>query len=97
MINEMIPDWLYDMVKKAKPLTQEDLDKLNSLKYTSDNPINVGDIILFGLNLEIITEGEIKINLIKFSPDEIGVIYDKDDSDVLSKMPSQKLPYLKKL
>ncbi len=97
MINEMIPDWLYDMVKKAKPLTQEDLDKLNSLKYTSDNPINVGDIILFGLNLEIITEGEIKINLIKFSPDEIGVIYDKDDSYVLSKMPSQKLPYLKKL
>jgi len=97
MINEMIPDWLYELVKNSKPLTKENLDKLNSLEYTSGSPINVGDIILFGLNLEIIIEGEIKINIIKFSPDEIGVLYDKDDSNVVSKMPLQKLPYLKKL
>lgn len=98
MINEMVPDWLYDLVKKSKPLTKEDLDKLNSLEYTSKKPIEVGDIILFGLNLEIITKEEIKINMIKFSPNEIGILYEKDESEIVSKMPpTNKFPYLKKI
>jgi hypothetical protein len=97
MLNEMIPDWLYSLIKESKPITQETYEKLQWKSYTSGQEIKIGDIMLFGLSLDIVSEGDIKIDLIKFNPEEIGTIYEIDDRKVLPKNSIKNIPYLKKI
>ena len=45
-------DWYYDQKENAKPITEEILAKLKIKNYSSGRPINVGDIVLYGLLVE---------------------------------------------
>ena len=99
ILNEMMPDWLYDLVKKSIPLDPDRHKKIGNKKYTSGQKIEIGDIILTGLLVESIDSEEndipnINLKIILFHPNEIGKFYERDEK-YSRFMPHSKIPYLK--
>lgn len=100
MLNEMIPDWLSELIKNSKPINKDFYDNLHNKNYTSGEPILIGDNVLFGLLLTTIKNDDkeipdLNIEVIKFKSSEIGSLYELDfRTDPLS-LNASKLPRLK--
>lgn len=100
MLNEMIPDWLVQLIKNTKPISEELYNNLSNKNYTSGDPIFIGDHVLFGLLLEKLENDEngipnLNMKIIKFKSSEIGSLYELDlRTDPLS-LNASKLPRLK--
>lgn len=100
MLNEMIPDWLYELSKNSKPISQEAYNRLIDKNYTSGDPISIGDVVLFGLLLEPLEIDEngvqnLNMKVIKFKMTEIGILYELDKRADPDFTNANKLPRLK--
>ena len=100
ILNEMIPDWLSQLTKEAKPVTQEIYDRLGDKNYTNGDPINIGDFVLHGILLEKIKIGtqttipEINMKIIKFKSSHIGTLYELNSPMEKSKSKIPQLKYI---
>lgn len=98
ILNEMIPDWLFQLMKESKPITKETYDRLGDKNYSNGEPINIGDKVLFGMLMEKIKIGskttipEINLKIIKFKPSHIGTLYELNN---LMEKTKSKIPQLK--
>ena len=100
ILNEMIPDWLSQLIREAKPVTQEIHDRLGDKNYTNGDPINIGDFVLHGILLEKIKIGtqttipEFNMKIIKFKPSHIGTLYELDPRSNIEKTKIPNLKYI---
>lgn len=76
-------------------LSAEVLDKLKNKNYSSGRPLQVGDVVLFGLIREYDGE-DVNVKEITFNEDEIGVLYE-EDTEIYSKEKTDRLPGFKKI
>ncbi len=83
-------------VRDNKVLSYELLSELENKNYFSGRGKQIGDTILFGMLKDETEDGEIYFTLVTFHKEEIGVVYEEDDSFYITSKES-RLPNIKKI
>ena len=83
-------------LRDNKTLSYEFLNQLKDKNYFSGRGKQIGDTILFGMMKEVDDDGQMTLSLITFHEEEIGVLYEQDET--FYKGPKQnKLPVIKRI
>jgi hypothetical protein len=83
-------------LRDNKVLSYELLSELENKNYFSGRGKQIGDTILFGMLKDETEDGEIYFTLVTFHKEEIGVLYEGDDSFYTTTKES-RLPNIKKI
>jgi hypothetical protein len=83
-------------LRDNKVLSYELLSELENKNYFSGRGKQIGDTILFGMLKDETEDGEIYFTLVTFHKEEIGVVYEEDDSFYITSKES-RLPNIKKI
>jgi hypothetical protein len=83
-------------LRDNKVLSYELLSELERKNYFSGRGKQIGDTILFGMLKDETEDGEIYFTLVTFHKEEIGVVYEEDDSFYITSKES-RLPNIKKI
>jgi hypothetical protein len=93
---------LQKQIDEDDPVTQEHYDALNSKTYSSGRPINIGDKLLWAIQVEQeeITESgipDMKVRLISLHQDEYDTIYEDYTigNNNMANQGSDYFPFLK--
>lgn len=88
-------------LRENKTMSHEILTNLKDKNYFSGRNKQLGDTVLFGLLKEDSEdekdEGEIKVRLITFHEEEIGVLYEEDSFYYMGSTKASKLPNIKRI
>ena len=79
-----------------KTLSYEILSQLKNKSYFSGRAKQIGDTILFGMLKGETEDGQTNFTLVTFHKEEIGVIYEEDDSFYIT-IKESRLPNIKKI
>ena len=83
-------------LKDNKTLSYEFLSQLKDKNYFSGRSKQIGDTVLFGMLKEEDEDGEMHLRLITLHEEEIGPLYEADES-FYNKQKQNKLPIIKKV
>ena len=83
-------------LKDNRVLSYELLSQLENKNYFSGRGKQIGDTILFGMLKRENEEGESYFTLVTFHKEEVGVLYEEDDSFYITQKES-KLPNIKRI
>jgi hypothetical protein len=82
-------------LRDNRVLSYELLSELEHKNYFSGRGKQIGDTILFGMLKRENEEGESYFTLVTFHKEEIGVLYEEDDSFYIT-LKESKLPNIKR-
>jgi hypothetical protein len=83
-------------LRDNRVLSYELLSELEHKNYFSGRGKQIGDTILFGMLTRENEEGESYFTLVTFHKEEIGVLYEEDDSFYIT-LKESKLPNIKRI
>ena len=83
-------------LRDNKIVSLELLTELQNKNYFSGRIKKVGDTILFGMLKVETEEGETYFTLVTFHKEEIGVLYEEDDSFYIT-LKESRLPNIKRI
>ena len=83
-------------LRDNKILSYEFLSQLKDKNYFSGRGKQIGDTILFGMLKEEDERGETHLRLVTFHEEEIGVLYEQDET-FYKGLKQNKLPNIKKI
>jgi len=83
-------------LRDNRVLSYELLSELEHKNYFSGRGKQIGDTILFGMLTRENEEGESYFTLVTFHKEEIGVLYEEDDSFYIT-LKKSKLPNIKRI
>lgn len=84
-------------LRDNKTLSYEILSQLKDKNYFSGRSKQIGDTVLFGMLKGVEEDGEnLNLTLVTFHEEEIGTLYEEDNS-FYSQKKSNRLPIIKKI
>ena len=83
-------------LRDNRVLSYELLSQLENKNYFSGRGKQIGDTILFGMLKGETEEGETYFTLVTFHKEEIGVLYEEDDSFYIT-LKESRLPNIKRI
>jgi len=83
-------------LRDNRVLSHELLSELEHKNYFSGRGKQIGDTILFGMLTRENEKGESYFTLVTFHKEEIGVLYEEDDSFYIT-LKESKLPNIKRI